>query len=136
MNRERLAVMASLSLGLTLGVIGMKQGQAQATKKAYPSMAPLDQYLMADRKCRNWPGAKRSAGCHIGRLQKFWRSGGTATNQPSRARTGLCVLWSEGGYRPPTLRSFGTPKFGAPSFSIRQPRDPFCRSLTREQKWC
>ena len=49
MNRRRLATVASLSFALILGLIGMKQGQAQAPKIAYPSMAPLDQYLMADR---------------------------------------------------------------------------------------
>ncbi|MGB8131207.1 MAG: hypothetical protein WCG81_15565 [Candidatus Angelobacter sp.] len=49
MNRARLAVIASLSFVLSLGVIGMTQGQGQAPKTPYPSMAPLDQYLMADR---------------------------------------------------------------------------------------
>lgn len=49
MNRARLALMTSLSFALLLGVIGMKQGQAQAPKTSYPSMAPLEQYLMADR---------------------------------------------------------------------------------------
>jgi len=49
MNRTRLAVMASLSFVLTLGVIGIKQGQGQAPKTSYPSMAPLDQYIMADQ---------------------------------------------------------------------------------------
>lgn len=39
----------SLSFALGLGLIAMKQGEAQAPKAAYPSMAPLDQYLMADR---------------------------------------------------------------------------------------
>src|SRR6201987_139371 len=49
MNRKRLAKVASLSCALILGLIGMEQGQGQAPKTAYPSMAPLDQYLMADR---------------------------------------------------------------------------------------
>src|SRR6185312_5942482 len=49
MNRTRLAVTASLIVVLTLGAIAMKQGQGQANKTAYVSMAPLDQYLMADR---------------------------------------------------------------------------------------
>ena len=50
MNRkESLLVAASLSITLALALVGMKQGQAQAPKKAYPSMVPLDQYLMADR---------------------------------------------------------------------------------------
>ena len=53
MNRRRLAMMASVSFVLIFalipGLTAMKQGQAQAPKTAYPSMAPLDQYLMADR---------------------------------------------------------------------------------------
>ena len=49
MNRRRLTMAASISVALILGLIGMKQGQAQAPKTAYPSMAPLDQYLMPDR---------------------------------------------------------------------------------------
>ena len=49
MNRRRLAVVAALRFALVLGLIGMEPGQAQARQTAYPSMAPLDQYLMADR---------------------------------------------------------------------------------------
>jgi len=49
MRQKRLAVMASLTAVLSLGVIALKQGQAQEPKTSYPSMAPLDQYLMADR---------------------------------------------------------------------------------------
>jgi hypothetical protein len=49
MKHRRLAVIGSLSFALISGLIGMKQGQAQAPKTAYPSMAPLDQYFMADR---------------------------------------------------------------------------------------
>src|SRR5215510_2939886 len=49
MNQARFAVMASISLALILGLIGLRQGQSQSLKTAYPSMAPLDQYLMADR---------------------------------------------------------------------------------------
>jgi hypothetical protein len=42
-------MVASLGFTLILGLIGVKQGQTQAPQTAYPSMAPLDQYLMADR---------------------------------------------------------------------------------------
>jgi hypothetical protein len=49
MNRGRLVTVASLSLTLILGIIPMKHGQSQASKTPYPIMAPLDQYLMADR---------------------------------------------------------------------------------------
>ena len=49
MNRRRLAIVAFLSFALMLALIGIERGQAQAPKTAYPSMAPLDQYLMPDR---------------------------------------------------------------------------------------
>jgi hypothetical protein len=50
MNRTKLLVVAaSLSFAMVLALIGMTQGQAQAPKKAFPSMAPLDQYLITDR---------------------------------------------------------------------------------------
>src|SRR6202040_298402 len=49
MNRRTLAKVASLSFALILGLIAMKQGQAQDAKTPYSSMAPVDQYLMADR---------------------------------------------------------------------------------------
>ena len=49
MNRRKLTMVASLGFALILGLIGVKQGHAQASKTAYPSVAPLDQYLMADR---------------------------------------------------------------------------------------
>lgn len=49
MNRRRLAMAACLSFVLVLGLIRMEQVQAQAPKTAYSNMAPLDQYLMADR---------------------------------------------------------------------------------------
>ena len=48
MNRKRPAVVASLTLTLILALIRVS-AQAQAPKTAYPRMAPLEQYLMADR---------------------------------------------------------------------------------------
>ncbi len=47
MNRKRFQMIASLSL--TLIVILGAGLQAQDRQPSYPSMAPLDQYLMADR---------------------------------------------------------------------------------------
>jgi len=49
MKRTILAVAAFLSFALILGLVGTEPGQAQAPKTDYPTMAPLDQYLMADR---------------------------------------------------------------------------------------
>jgi hypothetical protein len=49
MNRRRFQAVASLSFALFLIVSAGWQAQAQDAKGPYPSMAPLDQYLMADR---------------------------------------------------------------------------------------
>ena len=49
MNRRRLVMVVCLSFVLILGLIGMKQGRGQAPKTTYSNMAPLDQYLIADR---------------------------------------------------------------------------------------
>src|SRR5579862_7530814 len=49
MNHSRLASAASLSLALILGLIPMRHAQTQNPKTPYAVMAPLDQYLMADR---------------------------------------------------------------------------------------
>ena len=48
MNRK-FAVAAFLGFTLIPWLIGTEAEQAQAPKTAYPEMAPLDQYLMADR---------------------------------------------------------------------------------------
>jgi hypothetical protein len=49
MNAKSLAAVTSLTFVLIIGLIGIAQGQAPMPKPSYSSMAPLDQYLMADR---------------------------------------------------------------------------------------
>ncbi len=49
MSRNGFAAVASLFLVLALSSVSSRQMWAQDAKTEYPSMAPLDQYLMADR---------------------------------------------------------------------------------------
>src|SRR5260370_36882094 len=49
MNRGKSMVVASLIFALILAFGASWQMRAQDAKGPYPSMAPLDQYLMADR---------------------------------------------------------------------------------------
>ena len=49
MNRRRFQVIASLGFALILVLDAAWQAQAQDANSPYPSMAPLDQYLIADR---------------------------------------------------------------------------------------
>src|SRR5882762_6762 len=46
MKRNRFRAVASLSFALILVLAGTWQARAQDAKAPYPSMAPLDQYLM------------------------------------------------------------------------------------------
>ena len=49
MNRNRLRAVAPLSFGLILILDAASQGRVQARQVSYPSMAPVEQYLMTDR---------------------------------------------------------------------------------------
>src|ERR1700748_2195399 len=49
MNKGISVMAACLSFVLVMGFVGAQQGQAQSPNAAYATMAPLDQYLMADR---------------------------------------------------------------------------------------
>ena len=49
MNRRRFQVIASLGFALILTLDAAWQAQAQDAKSPYPSMATLEQYLIADR---------------------------------------------------------------------------------------
>jgi hypothetical protein len=49
MDKKQLAVAVCLSVILGAALIEAERGRAQTSRSAYPSMAPLDQYLMTDR---------------------------------------------------------------------------------------
>ena len=49
MNRKRFTAGALLTFALIFAIVTPGHVQAQNKKDSYPSMAPLDQYLMADR---------------------------------------------------------------------------------------
>jgi len=89
------------------------QTRAQDTKAPYPSMAPLDQYLME----RNAEIAlARSAApesiYHV--MPKSWSSDGTAIKLPSKARTVSCVSWNDRGMAPFDHPEFWNPKMRGP----------------------
>src|SRR6202795_3894545 len=111
------------------------QAQAQVAKAPYPQMAPLEQYLMADRDAEI-AMARSAAPEAISRDAKVLFSGGTATRPLLKARTVSCVSWSERGCRHSMRRGFGTPSFGVRFASIRRPLEPSYRLLSRELSWC
>src|SRR6202030_4579978 len=49
MGQKIVAIMALGTFALAIGLGELRQAQAQDAKNPYPSMAPLDQYLIPDR---------------------------------------------------------------------------------------
>lgn len=127
MNRRRLVSAAFLSLAI-LGLVPIESAQAQAPAAAYPTMAPLDQYLMADRNAEI-ALARSAAPEAISSEAKILVLGRHGYETASRARMALSVLLREGGCRPVTLRNFGIQSFVVRSASIRRRCDPYCRLL-------
>jgi hypothetical protein len=113
MNHRRLAVMASLSFILVLGVIGMKQGRAQAPKPAYPIMAPLDQYLMADRDAEI-ALARSAAPEAISRNAKILVLGRHGYETAVEGKNGFVCVVERGWMSPSDAPEFWNPKIRGP----------------------
>jgi len=90
----------------------MEPGQAQAPKTAYPSMAPLDQYLMPDRNAEI-ALARSAAPDAISGDAKILVLGRNGYETAVEGKNGFVCIVERGGYPLPMLRSFGTPRFGA-----------------------
>lgn len=113
MNRAKLAVMASLSFVLTLGVIGIKQGQGQAPKTSYPSMAPFDQYLMADRNAEI-ALARSAAPEAISGDAKILVLGSHGYETAVEGKNGFVCLVERGWMSPADAPEFWNPKIRGP----------------------
>ena len=124
MNQMGQKIVAMIALGtfaLVIGLGELRQAQAQEAKEPYPSMAPLDQYLMADRNAEI-AMARSAAPESISRDAKVLVLGGMATKPPSRARMVSCASWSEGGWAH-SMVSFPL-IFGTLKFEVRSAYNP------------
>src|ERR1700746_1861457 len=113
MNRKRLAKVASLSCALTFGLIGMEQGQAQAPKTAYPSVAPIDQYLMTDRNAEI-ALARSAAPEAISGDAKILVLGRRGYETAVEGKTGFVCVVERGWMSPSDAPEFWNPKIRAP----------------------
>ena len=113
MNQGKLVVMVSLSFVLTLGTIGVKQGQAQAQKTAYESMAPLDQYLMADRNAEI-ALAKSAAPNSISGDAKILVLGRHGYETAVEGKNGFVCMVERGWMSPSDSQEFWNPKLRGP----------------------
>jgi hypothetical protein len=113
MNRRRLAMGASLSSALILGLIAIEQGQAQTPKTAYPSMAPLDQYLMADRNAEI-ALARSAAPEAISREAKVLVLGRHGYETAVEGKNGFVCVVERGWMSPSDAPEFWNPKLRGP----------------------
>src|SRR5215472_8090650 len=113
MNQKRLVLVAYLSFVLILGLLGMKQGQAQAPKTAYPIMAPLDQYLMADRNAEI-ALARTAAPEAISRDARILVLGRHGYETAVEGKNGFVCVVERGWMSPSDAPEFWNPKLRGP----------------------
>jgi len=96
------------------------QAIAQNAKTPYPTMAPVEQYLIEDRSSEvAWHGVRRRSPFRA--MQKSWFSDVTVTKPLFRARTGLCASCSAPGLPQSMTRTSGIPSCAHRIASIRLP---------------
>ena len=113
MNRRRLVMVACLSFVLIPPLIAMKQGQAQAPKTAYSIMAPLDQYLMADRNAEI-ALARSAAPEAISREAKILVLGRHGYETAVEGKNGFVCVVERGWMSPSDAPEFWNPKLRGP----------------------
>ena len=113
MNRRRLLMAACLSVVLIPGLIGMKHGQAQAPNTAYSNMAPLDQYLMADRNAEI-ALARSAAPEAISREAKILVLGRHGYETAVEGKNGFVCVVERGWMSPSDAPEFWNPKIRGP----------------------
>jgi len=109
MNPKKIGNVACLSFTLILGFIGIQQGRAQAPKTAYPNMAPLDQYLMADRNAEIALALSAAPDAVSGNA-KILGSSAPSLRNCRRGEERLCVYCGAGWISPSNAPEFWNPK--------------------------
>ena len=113
MRRTVLPVVASLSFTLILELIGTKPVQAQAPKTAYPSMAPVEQYLMPDRNAEI-ALARSAAPEAISREAKILVLGRHGYETAVEGKNGFVCVVERGWMSPSDAPEFWNPKLRGP----------------------
>lgn len=113
MKQRRLVVAGCLSFVLIPGLIGIRQGQAQAPRPAYSMMAPLDQYLMADRNAEI-ALARSAAPETISREARILVLGRHGYETAVEGTSGFVCVVERGWMSPSDAPEFWNPKIRGP----------------------
>jgi len=128
----RTITLAVLVLSLVLSAAGPEQ--AKHAKTPYPSMAPMDQYLMATRHAEITL-ARSAAPVSISRDAGVLVLGGHGYETAVKGKNVSCAWCNDHGPPESTIPTFGIPSYGLRSASIRRPYDPIFRSLSKRLSW-
>ena len=112
MKRKTVKMMALGFFALTLALDTARQGRAQDTKTLYPSMAPLDQYLIADRNAEITL-ARTAAPPSISRDAKVMVLGSHGYETAVEGKNGFVCVVERAWMSPSRVPSSGTPKIAA-----------------------
>jgi hypothetical protein len=121
MNWSTVRTIAFTSFSLALIPAAAWQAKAQDAKTPYPSMAPVDQYMM-ERKAEITL-AQSAAPESISKDAEVLSSARMGTKPRSKARTVSCASSNGRGRLESMSPIFGIPKCGPPSASTRRERD-------------
>ena len=113
MNRRKLAMVACLSFTLSPALIRVEPAQAQASKTAYPAMAPLDDYLMPDRDAEI-ALARSAAPDAISKDAKILVLGRHGYETAVEGRNGFVCVVERGWMSPSDAPEFWNPKLRGP----------------------
>jgi len=113
MSLRGFAVAIALTLALSLGLIGMKPGQARAPQTSYPRMAPLDQYLMPDRDAEI-ALARSAAPAAISRDAKILVLGRRGYETAVEGENGFVCVVERGWMSPEDAPEFWNPSIRGP----------------------
>jgi len=131
MNRKIVPMNALGTVALAIVLCGVCQFQAQGPKTPYPSMAPIEQYLM-DRNAEI-ALARSAAPESVSRDAEVSVLGRHGYETAVKGKNGFVCVVERSWMSHSTARSFGTPNCGARSALIRRPHDPSCLTYKRTE---
>lgn len=113
MNRKIVPTITLGTVALAIALCGVSQSQAQDTKTPYPSMAPLDQYLMGDRNAEI-ALARSAAPESLSRDAEVWVLGRHGYEAAVKGKNGFVCVVERAWMSPFDDPQFWDPKLRGP----------------------
>ena len=132
MQRKKVLSIAASSIALAVMFGATCHAAAQDAKAKYPSMAPLDQYLMEDRNSEITL-ARSAAPESISRDAEVMVLGRHGYETGFKEQTVSCAWWSARGLLRSMTPGFGIRRGVRPSALMPRPHAPTCPARLRRR---